>query len=141
MSNLNLTPAPDLADWARCESWLADALATDNGARSLDDLRAGYQEGRYTLFAGERGACLVELVEIEGRAHVHFYLAGGDLAEIRDVLRPLLEAFGQRLGCATVLITGRKGWARAFAGCGYRLVREINAARNWWLVGKELNPR
>lgn len=135
----SLAPA-DEAVWNRCEAWLAAALATDNGARSLADLRAGYLAGRYALFPGERSAALVELVRDQAAWLLHFYLAGGDLTEIRDVLRPRLEEYGQRLGCRSVFITGRKGWTKAFAGCGYQLVREIDAARNWWLVAKPLNP-
>lgn len=131
---------PDLVEWGRCEPWLAAALATDNGARTLADLREGCGAGRYALFPGEKSAVLVELVRDAWALQLHFYLAGGDLVEIRDVLRPQLEEYGQRLGCGAVFITGRKGWARAFGDCGYQLVREINAGRNWWLVGKELNP-
>jgi hypothetical protein len=128
----------DSVEWSRCRGWLAAALATDSGNRSMSDLAEGYRSGRYTLFPGARSAMLAEVVTAEGEAHAHLYLAGGELDEIREVLRPRFEAWGQRLGCVTAIITGRKGWARAFAPNGYRLVEEINAARNWWLIAKPL---
>lgn len=124
------------AEWERCASWLAAALARDDGRRSMADLRAGYAAGRYTLFPGKRSAALVEIITSDGVPHLHFYLAGGKLEEIRDELRPRLEEFGRRHGCSTVFITGRRGWERAFSD--YRRVSVIDRARNWWLLGKEL---
>lgn len=131
-------PPPSAAEWDRCTPWLAAALATDNGERSMGDLRSGYFNGRYLLFPGVRSAALAEGVTMDGVLHAHFYLAGGELGEVLDVLRPWLEAVALRSGCASIYITGRKGWARALRSCGYQLVGEINATRNWWLVKKAL---
>ncbi|MES2343649.1 MAG: hypothetical protein V4597_18425 [Pseudomonadota bacterium] len=141
---LPVHPAPparrfgDRSEWIRCEDWLAAALETDSGERTMKELSRGYRSGRYTLFAGQRSALLAEVMGIDDAAHAHLYLAGGELAEIRDVLRPRFESWGQRRGCISALITGRKGWARAFRTAGYELVRPIDVGRNWWLIAKAI---
>lgn len=132
-----LEPEPCASpEWARCEAWLVEALAYGDGAQTVADLRDGYASGRYVLFPGRKSAALVEVVDIAGANHLHFYLAGGELPEIRDELRPQLESFGQRLGCVSIFCNGRPGWARAFRAAGYR--REDHEPSGRWVVVKAL---
>lgn len=129
---------PTASEWDRCADWLEAAHKLDDGSRTFADVRAGYLSGRYRLIAGDRGALLAEVVEIEGEEMAHLYLAGGELGEIRDRLLPRLQSYARAAGCRWLMISGRKGWARAFRGEGFRVLAPIDPARNWWLVGKLL---
>lgn len=93
--------------------WLQAAL--DKGgehdlAHVLDEIKAG----RAFLFAGERSAVVVE---VHGLV-LHFWLAGGELAEIVSIVVGV-EAFGRGHGFQMTTIKGRKGWQRVLRSRGY----------------------
>ena len=133
------TQPPTLARWERCEPWLGAALAYDPAGRTMADVCADYQVGRYVLIDGSRSAALVGPMTAGGNLHLHAYLAGGALAEISAVLRPRWEAFARRLGAALVVITGRKGWARAFARFGYHFVAQTSPTN--WITAKDVRAK
>lgn len=47
------------------------------------------------------------------------WLAGGDLNELINDLRPAAEAWGREHGCTRSAVIGRDGWMRALRGAGY----------------------
>ena len=60
-------------------------------------------------------AIVTELVRYPQFDAVRFFLAGGDLEELR-AMEPRLVDWAQRQGCARVEIGGRAGWLRALSG-------------------------
>lgn len=55
------------------------------------------------------------------------WLAGGDLDELVNALRPRAEAWARINGCQRVLIIGRPGWERALGPMGYAPLARIIA--------------
>jgi hypothetical protein len=110
--------------WRRCGPWIAAALARAPGGHTLDDVRTAVERGEARLWVGARAAMVTEIHEMPRLKVLHFWLAGGDLVELRDEMRPLAEAWGREQGCALATITGRKGWARAL---GYQAIATVCA--------------
>lgn len=121
---------PDLARWDRCEPWLTRALAYDPAGRIISDVKSGYRAGQYTLYEGARSAALVEGTNMGGSLHVHTYLAGGCIKELTHDIRPQIEALARRIGAASVVLSGRRGWARAWRPYGYQFMARTTA-KNW----------
>lgn len=103
--------------WARCAPWIEAALAGEPETHTLDDVRAQVEARQARFWAGSKAAMVTEIVQ-QPRAKVfNFWLAGGDLDELRNELAPAGEAYAREMGCKYIAIAGRAGWARAL---GYR---------------------
>lgn len=103
-------------EWLRCEAWIAAALDYAHGTHTIEDVKAACLAGKATLIPGEQAAMVVEIEDYPRLKILHFWLAGGDLEELRDDLRPFAERWGREMGCARVTITGRRGWVKALPG-------------------------
>lgn len=111
-------------EWRRCGPWLAAALEHARGSHTLDDVRAMVETGQARFWAGGRAAMVTEIHDYPRLRALHFWLAGGDLAELRDVLRPMAENWAKARGCTRATIAGRRGWARAL---GYQEIATLCA--------------
>lgn len=128
---------PTAQRWHRCEAWLAASLAYDPAGRSIEDVRRDYSAGKFTLLEGQRSAALVQATTLGTVTHLHVYLAGGDLSEITNYLRPQIEALARRVAIPMVVVTGRRGWARAWSRFNYRLVAQTSPTN--WITTKVMN--
>lgn len=115
------------AEWARCAPWLEAALAHAHGTHALSDVREMVERREARFWAGRRAAMVTEVHEFPRMRVLHFWLAGGDLAELRDEMRPLAEAWGREQGCTRATISGRRGWARAlgYAPLAWTCAKEL----------------
>lgn len=115
------------AEWTRCAAWIAAALEHDP-THSLDDVKAVVLEGRVRFWPGQACAIVTEISVWPRMKTGHFWLAGGDLAEIHEVLQPMIEAYFRDQGCAQSIITGRRGWSRVtgYTPVAYSCVKELN---------------
>lgn len=121
----------DPAEWARCAPWIADALAHSGDVYTLSDVEFMIATGAARFWPG-RDAALITRVEYYPRATwLLLWLAGGDLAELRDDLRPAAEAWGKSQDCTKSIIMGRLGWSKALSGVGYAPLAMV--------VGKDLD--
>lgn len=108
--------------WARWEPLLARALRCGEGGQTLEQVRADFLAGRYTLSVMGESAALWEVRTFEGGCRVaHVSLWGGELAEIVGPLRILLEAEARLAGCLVVGLSGRRGLGRVLAPHGYQV--------------------
>lgn len=94
------------------DDWLSKALEVD-GTHGLEDVQRALLEGQAQLFACATGACVTEVVQTPKKRYLRVWLAGGDMAAMRE-LHPQVIAFGRTSGCTSVVIHGRKGWERTF---------------------------
>ena len=118
------------AAWARCAPFIEAALAHAGGGHSLDDIEALVAAGEARLWVSQ-AAAMVTLVEDEPRQRrLLIWLAGGDLDELVNDLRPRAEAWEREQGCRRVIVAGRPGWERALARHGYAPLAR--------LIGKDL---
>lgn len=121
----------DLASaWARCAPWVQAALDDAGNTHTLDDIKALIEQGKCQLWLGEASALVTDIMDWPQERALLLWLAGGDLDELRGVLRPQAEDFGKRIGCRRSMIIGRQGWARALKEHGYEPMA--------WICGKEL---
>lgn len=115
------------ADWVRCGPWLEAALVHAGRSHTLADVRAMVEAGEAQAWAGA-AAAMVTIIEDEPRERrLLIWLAGGELTELTDRLRPAAERWARALGCRRALIVGRPGWERALAPEGYAPLARIIA--------------
>lgn len=133
----NLVGGYRQALWNSCENYFRAALEYEPRPISLEMVRQSYLAGQLDILRGARGALLVEVETIDSHRHLHVFLGGGELTELVGVLLPRAESLGRHGGCHSVLISGRKGWARALHHCGYSV---LSKGDGWWLIEKQLFP-
>lgn len=102
---------------------------------TLDMVRADYMACRWEILRGAKSAVLLRVVTITGHRHLHGYLGGGELGEMLNVLVPRADILARYHGCRSLLIDGRKGWARVMAPLGFLT---ITKGDGWWMIAKPL---
>jgi hypothetical protein len=76
----------------------------------------GIARGEYQFWAS-KDSCVVSTIDVFPRIkQLTVIIGAGDLREIDDVIRPVIEAWARSIGCDTMLIMGRPGWQRALEG-------------------------
>jgi hypothetical protein len=92
------------------------ALAEGYGQMGYHDVLDGIARGEYQFWAS-KDSCVVTTVDIFPRIkQLTVIIGAGDLREIDDVIRPVIEAWARSIDCDTMLIMGRPGWQRALEG-------------------------
>jgi hypothetical protein len=92
------------------------ALAEGYGQMNYTDVLDGIARGEYQFWAS-KDSCVVSTIDVFPRIkQLTVIIGAGDLREIDDVIRPVIEAWARRIGCDTMLIMGRPGWQRALEG-------------------------
>jgi hypothetical protein len=127
--------AARLGLWNSCEPWFCAAMAYENRPITLDAVRADYMAGGWHILRGANSAVLLRVVTITRHRHLHGFLGGGDLGEMLSVLVPRAEILGRHHGCRSLLVDGRKGWARAMKPLGFVT---ITKGDGWWMIAKPL---
>lgn len=115
------------AEWARCAPWIEAALAHGTGAYALADVEAMVRAGKAQFWPGRRTAAVTTIEQDPGDRWLLVWLAGGDLAELTEELRPKAERWARGQGCRRMLIIGRPGWERALKTHGYAPAARIIA--------------
>jgi hypothetical protein len=80
---------------------------------TLADVQKAIDEGRAIFWPGVNSAIITEIIEYPQQRTLHFWLAGGNLAEL-EAMYPLIEAWGREQGCTAATTVGRPGWERTF---------------------------
>lgn len=74
------------------------------------------RDGRAQLWPTKNAAMLTSVeVYPSGLKELRGWLAGGELSEIKE-WTPIIEAWAKENECRRVLISGRRGWLKAFDG-------------------------
>lgn len=103
-----------MIEWERARQWIIPALTEED---TETDVVVRLLEGSAQLWLGEASAMVTEVVR-EPRS-VHFWLGGGDMAELISLI-PGIAAWGRMMGCRAITIEGRKGWDRVLKGRDFR---------------------
>ena len=112
-----MTPAQQ---WRRCRPWIEAALAHGGGFYEIGDVENAIEAGDALFWPGQACAIVTQFWTMPRARVLNFWLAGGDLTELVEVLRPRIEAFARDNGCTAVVIAGRKGWQRVLAPHGHK---------------------
>lgn len=118
------------AELNRCRQWIEDALEYSGGTHSFDDIAAGVLAKKFQLWPNHNSAVVTEIVVYPNTKNLHFFLAGGNLDELK-MMRPYIEQWGKSIGCTRVTLAGRKGWERTF-------LKDEGYTPQWFVLSKEL---
>jgi hypothetical protein len=117
-------------EFERLRHHVAAALEYSGGTHKLEDIAEGIRWGQFQLWPGKNSVVVTEIIVYPQLKDLHYFLAGGDLDELR-LMRPIIESWGKEIGCSRVSLAGRKGWERTFLkGEGYE--------PKWFILCKDL---
>jgi hypothetical protein len=92
------------------------ALAEGYGQMNYADVVDGIKSGEYQFWSSEN-SCVITTIDIFPRLkQLTVIIGAGDLKEIDEIIRPVLEEWARHINCDTMLIMGRPGWQRALKG-------------------------
>ena len=105
-------------EWQRCKHWIADALARID-THTLVDVELGMATGIYVFWPATRSAAITEVHIFPRAKHMHLFLAGGDLDELKGMV-PMWQSWARFNGCSKLTLAGRRGWERALKDQGWK---------------------
>lgn len=120
----------DEKDFERLRHHVAAALEYSGGTHKVEDIVEGIRAGRFQFWPGRDSAVVTEIIVYPQLKDLHYFLAGGDLDELR-LMRPLIEQWGKSIGCSRVSLAGRKGWERTF-------LKDEGYEPKWFILCKDL---
>lgn len=92
------------------------ALAEGYGQLSFNDVVDGIRRGEYQFWSAEN-SCVVSTIDIFPQLkQLTLIIGAGDLEEIDNVIRPVIEDWAREIKCDALIIFGRPGWQRALEG-------------------------
>ena len=120
----------DEEDLQRLRHHVEAALEYSGGTHGIEDIAEGLKSGRFQLWPADDSVVVTEIIVYPRLKNLHFFLAGGDLDELR-LMRPLIEQWGKSMGCTRVSLAGRQGWAKTF-------LRDEGYKPKWFVLSKDL---
>jgi len=106
---------PDwMIDWARLEPHLENALDYAGGTHSLEDVFVGVAAGDYQFWPGGDSAIVTEIVDFPQKTVLHYFLAGGNLAELEQMADEIEDWARTQRDIHSITLTGRRGWTKSF---------------------------
>jgi len=120
----------DEEDFERLRHHVSAALEYSGGTHKIEDIAEGIRRGQFQLWPGKNSAVITEIIVYPQLKDLHYFLAGGDLDELR-LMRPLIEQWGKGIGCSRVSLAGRKGWERTF-------LKDEGYEPKWFILCKDL---
>jgi hypothetical protein len=120
----------DEEDLQRLRHHVEAALEYSGGTHGIEDIAEGLKKGRFQLWPADDSVVVTEIIVYPRLKNLHFFLAGGDLDELR-LMRPLIESWGRDMGCTRVSLAGREGWAKTF-------LRDEGYRPKWFVLSKDL---
>lgn len=104
-----------VSEFLRVKRHIDAALEYAKDTHEPKDILHGVQQGFFQFFPLEKSAIVTEIIDYPKITSCRFFLAGGDLIELRDAERQVCE-WAKTVGCRRVEIAGRPGWERALRG-------------------------
>jgi len=120
----------DEEDLTKLRHHVEAALEYSGGTHGIEDIAEGLKKGRFQLWPADDSVVVTEIIVYPRLKNLHFFLAGGDLDELR-LMRPLIESWGKSMGCTRVSLAGREGWAKTF-------LRDEGYKPKWFVLSKDL---
>ena len=96
--------------WPLAIAHIKDALKHSGDMHSTEDVYERIKDGRAELHVGNRSAVVTQ--SLSNGKHLHFWLAGGHLDELKNIERDITQVAKER-GFEKVTIAGRRGWLRS----------------------------
>ena len=116
-----LTQIKPVDEMERCRGWIEAALEYSGGTHTFDDIKQGIAERRMQLWPAPEGCLVTELINYPQKRLINVFLGGGRLEQLASMQEDV-TAWAKTQGCTGAIITGRKGWQRAFEKYGWKPV-------------------
>ena len=103
------------------------ALAHCGNTHSPEHVFSMLQAGAAKLYVGDKAAVVTQDLEMPNGVQLHYWLAAGELEELKQMETQITDAARKR-GIKRVSLIGRSGWLKALPGyhdAGRILVKEI----------------
>lgn len=97
-------------DWPLALPHIREALAHSGDMHTPADVYQRIEAGRAELHVGNRSAVVTQ--NLSNGKHLHYWLAGGHLDELKEIERDV-SAIAKARGYEKVTIAGRRGWLRS----------------------------
>ena len=101
--------------WTRTKHHLQPALDMEDGLYTLEDVLIEIKNGGLQFWPGENSAVVTQVIHHPRHKQLEFVLAGGDLAELKQ-MAAVIEGWARQEGITHAKIIGRRGWAKALGG-------------------------
>jgi hypothetical protein len=105
-------------EWQRCRPYIAAALEYAP-THTIEDVEIGISNGIYVFWPASKSAAVTEIHVFPRAKHMHIFLAGGDLDELRGMV-PMWQSWARFNDCSKVTLCGRRGWERALKEQGWK---------------------
>ena len=105
------TSSLDKEAWLKSRKYILEALDRGIDSHSEKDVFYAIARGDAQLWTGQKSACVTEIVTYPNFKSIRFWLAGGDLEELKEMENTICE-WAKSIGCKKSMILGRKGWSR-----------------------------
>ena len=90
---------------------IQDALDHCGNTHTVDDVLQMVEDGKAQLYVGNRCAVVTQIMDLPAAKQLHYWLAGGDLGELRKIEKRVSEN-AKKNGCTQASIIGRRGWGK-----------------------------
>lgn len=117
-------------DFVRLRHHIESALKYSGGTHTVDDVEEGIRLNNFQIWPGINSVIITEIIVYPRLKDLHFFLAGGDLNELK-LMVPFIEKWGQSMGCSRVSLAGRKGWEKTF-------LKDDGYKPMWFVLCKDL---
>jgi hypothetical protein len=107
-----------IQEWKRCRHWIEDALARTD-THTIEDVEIGLARGVYVFWPASKSAAITEIHEFPRAKHMHLFLAGGELEELKSMV-PMWQSWARFNRCSKLTLAGRRGWERALKDQGWK---------------------
>jgi hypothetical protein len=104
-------------EFERCKPWIESAIKRSSNTHDIDDVWEGIKAGTFLLWPGKESAAVTVTQTYPKKKQLHVFLAGGKLKELLDMW-DCAEIYAKATGCASLSISGRKGWTRVLESRG-----------------------
>lgn len=105
------------------------ALAYGHGQMKFNDVLDYIKSGEFQFWSSENSCVITTIDMFPQLKQLTVVIGAGDLKEIDDVIRPVVETWAKNIKCDTMLIMGRPGWERALDG--YRRTAVVLEKKLW----------
>lgn len=120
----------DIDEFWRLREPIESALKYSAGTHTIEDVAQGVSDGRFQIWNHHNSAVITEIIVYPQVKVLHYFLAGGNLDELKS-MRPVIESWAKQLGCVRVTLAGRKGWEKTF-------LKDEGYEPKWFMLSKEL---
>lgn len=93
-------------------SGIGRALRYCGGSHTAADIETAIATGACQLWEGEDSAIVTELKQTPQQKILLFWLAAGNMTELRGMARGI-EEWGRQQQCVKAQLIGRRGWERS----------------------------